>query len=242
MKISVKDFIKKFRALAGDDEDGIPEELIIQGLNWAFNSLPSVPKLDKAFAKHYTLPMEANGHWRWKLNQDFRYISNSPFIHFFTSTGGDPCPINICPKDNKVFYAKNGIPSYKVPGTPCEYTLEREYDDLYLILDRPASIPLIIDYIAWGYPKNIEGATELVEVKDKDGDTHFEERDIYFETSAPIENLIISTIRKCFYEEASDFAFAGAIGDYLDNKLLPEAIQMVNKGFKSGQPIILGEH
>lgn len=242
MKISMNDFAAKFRALVGDTSKAIPDALIIQGVNWAFHTLPSVPKLDKAFSKHYTTTLDANGHWRWKLNQDFRYISNSPFINFFTSTGGDLCPLKICPRDNKTFYQKNGIPHLKQAGKPCEYTLEREYDDLYLVLDRPSNMPLIIDYIVWGYPKDVIGMTEMVKVKDKDDDEKVVEKDVCIELSAPLETLILSTMRKVFYEEADDLAFAGAFSDYMDNKLVPEVIQMVNKNFKCGQPIILGEH
>lgn len=242
MKVSMREFAKKFRALAGDGTESIPDDLIVQGVNWAFHTLPSVPKLDKAFSKHYTMPLDARGHYRWKLNRDFRFISNSPFINFYTSTGGDPCPLKICARDNKTFYAKNGIPNLKVPGKPCEYTLERDYDDLYLVIDRPSNVPIIIDYVVWGYPKDVTGITELKTVKDKNGEETVIEKDIYIELSAPLEALILSTMRKVFYEEASDLAFAGSFGDYMDNKLVPEVIQMINKNFKCGQPIILGEH
>ena len=241
MKVSMRDFVAKFRVLIGDKSKSVSDALIVEGVNWALRSLPSIPKLDKAFAKHYTLPIDARGHWKFKLNQDFRYVSNSPFIHFFTNTGGDPCPINICAQDNQSFYRKNGLPKYKVAGKPCEYTLEREYDDLYLIFDRPLNIPLIIDYIVWGYPKENTGITTLVKDQDKDGEEIMVEKDIYLELSAPLETLILSTMRKVFYEEADDLAFAGAFSDYMDNKLVPEVIQMVNKNFKCGRPIILGE-
>lgn len=242
MITTVKEFADKFRSLAGDETESIPDNFIVNGLNWSFNSLPTVPKLDKAFAKHYTVRLNANNHWRWKLNKDFRFISNTPMINFFTSTGGDPCPLYLCYKDNVEFYKKHGLISLKVSGTPCEYTLERDGDELYLVLDRPANIPIIIDYIVWGYPRPIPGFYKERWVYDKElGEEVPVYDDVTFEVSAPVENLILHTLRKVFYEEASDFAFAGAIGDYLDNKMLPEVIQMINKRLNISQPIIVGE-
>lgn len=240
MKITVKDFIKKFRTLIGDETASVPSGLILTGLNWALNSLPSVPKLDKAFAKHYTTQLRADRHYKFKLNKDFRYISNSPMINFFTSTGGDPCPLNVCYKDTATFFKLNGLVELKQPGTPCTYTLERDGDDLYLIFDRPLNIPMIIDYIVWGYPKPIESITTSRTIL-KDGRKRVEKQDVYIDLSAPIENLILTTMRKVFYEEADDLAFSGAFTDYLDSKQLPEIIQMVNKQFKAGTPIIVGE-
>lgn len=242
MKISMLDFANKFRSLCGDETDSIPDEFIVSSINWAFNSLPSVPKLDKAFSKHYTVRLNANSHWRWKLNRDFRFISNSPMINFFTSTGGDPCPLNLCYRDNTEFYKKNGIINMKQSGTPCEYTLERDNDDLYLIFDRPLNIPMLVDYVVWGYPKPVPGITVEKLAYDKELDEKIPvEEDVYIDISAPVENLILHTMRKVFFEEASDFAFAGAIGDYLDNKMLPEVIQMINKRLNISQPIIVGE-
>lgn len=238
----MEEFAKKFRSLAGDETESIPDDFIVNSVNWAFNSLPSVPKLDKAFSKHYTVRLNANNHWRWKLNKDFRFISNSPMINFFTSTGGDPCPLTLCHKDNTEFFQKNGLINLKMSGTPCEYTLERDGDDLYLIFDRPANIPIIIDYIVWGYPKPIPGIYCERTVYDKELEEKvIVEDDVTIDISAPIENLILHTMRKVFFEEASDFAFAGSIGDYLDNKMLPEIIQMLNKRFDIGRPVIIGE-
>lgn len=238
----MREFSDKFRLLCGDDGESIPDEFIVSSINWAFNSLPSVPKLDKAFSKHYTVQLNANNHYRWKLNKDFRYISNSPMINFFTSTGGDPCPLRLCYKDNAQFFQKNGMISLKMSGTPCEYTLERDGDDLYLVFDRPANIPIIIDYIVWGYPKPVEGMQTMKMVYDKE----LQEKmpvyeDVVLDISAPVENLILHTMRKVFFEEASDFAFAGAIGDFIDSKMLPEVIQMINKRLNISQPIIVGE-
>lgn len=244
MITTVKEFADKFRSLAGDETESIPDDLIVNGLNWAFNSLPSVPKLDKAFSKHYTVRLNANNHWRWKLNKDFRFISNSPMINFFTSTGGDPCPLYLCYRDNVEFFKKNGLINLKKSGTPCEYTLEREGDDLYLIFDRPANIPIIIDYIVWGYPRPVPGMYDVTYETDPETLEDipvYNDVEIKIDISAPLENLILHTMRKVFYEEASDFAFAGAIGDYLDSKMLPEVIQMINKRLNISQPIIVGE-
>lgn len=242
MKTTVREFAEKFRSLAGDETQSIPDDFIVNSINWAFNSLPSVPKLDKAFAKHYTSRLNANNHWRFKLNKDFRFISNTPMINFFTSTGGDPCPLDLCYRDNVEFFQKNGMVNLKMSGTPCEYTLERDGDDLYLIFDRPLNIPVIIDYVVWGYPKPVPGIYTERLVYDKELEEKvLVQSDVELDISAPVENLILHTMRKVFYEEASDFAFAGAIGDYLDNKMLPEIIQMLNKRFNIGQPVIVGE-
>lgn len=242
MKTTVEEFANKFRLLAGDDSSSIPKEFIVNSINWAFNSLPSVPKLDKAFAKHYTVRLNANNHYRWKLNKDFRFISNSPIINFFTSTGGDPCPLELCYRDNTEFYKKNGLVELKISGMPCEYTLERDGDELYLVFDRPLNIPVIIDYVVWGYPKPIPGFTTTKMMYDKElGERVPVEEDVVIDISAPLENLILHTMRKVFFEEASDFAFAESIGTYLDNKMLPEVIQMINKRLNISQPIIVGE-
>lgn len=242
MVTTVKEFADKFRSLVGDETESIPDDLIINGLNWAFNSLPSVPKLDKAFSKHYTVRLNANNHWRWKLNKDFRFISNTPMINFFTSTGGDPCPINLCYRDNVGFFKKNGMINLKMSGTPCEYTLERDGDDMFLIFDRPLNIPMIIDYVVWGYPKPIPGFYTERLVYDKELEEKVPvQTDVEIDIPAPLENLILHTLRKVFYEEASDFSFAGSIEQMLDNKMLPEVIQMINKRLNVSQPIIVGE-
>lgn len=223
MKIKVSDFVKKFRAIAGDETISIPDDMLINALNWAFNSLPSVPKLELAFAKHYTENLDANGHYKWRLGEDFRRIADILYLNFFTSTGGDPCPLKLCNRDNVSFFKRNGVIELKVSGQPCEYTLEREDDDTYLVLDRPSNIPIIIDYIAYGYPKPVQS------MKDS------------FECSAVIENLILSAIRRLYYMEASDFAFAGSVQDYLSNVEIVEAIQMLNKRYGNEACTILGE-
>lgn len=223
MKYQLSEFAKKFRILAGDTSEDTPDEFIINGINWAFNSLPSVPKLGKAFSKHYQFNLDANGHYKWKLNGDFRRLTDLPMLNFYTSNGEEPCPITICPKSNVDFYKKNGVIALKKAGTPCEYTIEQEDDDIYLVMDRPLDIPLIIDYIAFGYPMPVSSMDDEIEV------------------SAPIENLILHTMRKVWFEEADDLGFAGAFTDYMDNKMLPEAIQMINKRFGTEEPTVLGE-
>lgn len=223
MKYTLSEFAKKFRILAGDTSEDTPDEFIINGINWAFNSLPSVPKLGKAFSKHYQFNLDANGHYKWKLNGDFRRLTDLPMLNFFTSDGEEPCQLKVCAKSNVDFYKKNGIIALKKPGTPCEYTIEQEDDDIYLVMDRPLDIPLIIDYIAFGYPQPVTSMDDEIEI------------------SAPIENLILHTLRKVWFEEADDLGFAGAFTDYMDNKMLPEAIQMINKRFGAEEQIVLGE-
>lgn len=223
MKTTVGQFTDKFRSLVGDETISIPEDFVINALNWAFNSLPSVPKLDLAFAKHYTENLDANGHYTWKLGEDFRRIADILYLNFYTSTGGDPCRLPLCNRDNVSFYKKNGIIELKVAGEPCEYTIEREDDDTYLVLDRPSNVPIIIDYIAYGYPKPVSSMKDT------------------FEVSAVIENLIISAMRRLQYMEASDYAFAGSIQDWLSNVEVVEAIQMLNKKYGAESYGILGE-
>lgn len=223
MKLKVAEFAKKVRSLIGDETLSVPDDLIINALNWSFNSLPSVPKLELAFAKHYTVNLDANEHYKWELGGDFRRIADILYLNFFTTTGGDPCPLKVCNRDNISFYKKNGIPELKVSGEPCEYTIEREDDATYLVLDRPSNIPIIIDYIAYGYPKPVSSM------------------DDEFECSAVIENLMISAIRRLQYMEASDYAFAGSIQDYLDNKEVVEAIQVLNKRYGNETYTVLGE-
>lgn len=223
MKYTVSDFARKFRILAGDTSEDTPDEFIINGINWAFNSLPSVPKLSKAFSKHYQFNLDAKDHYKWLLNGDFRRLADLPMLNFYTSDGEEPCKLNVCPKDNIDFYKRNGIIAMKQPGTPCEYTIEQEDDNIYLVIDRPSDVPLIIDYIAYGYPKPVESMDDIIEL------------------SAPVENLMLHTLRKVWFEEADDLGFAGAFTDYMDNKMLPEVIQMINKRFGAEEPTILGE-
>lgn len=223
MKYKVSDLMKKFRLLAGDTSEDIPEEFLINGLNWAFNSLPNVPKLGRAFSKHYQYNLDANDHYKWPLNGDFRRLTDIPMLNLYSSTGGEPVRLNVCAKSNASFYRDNGIIALKTAGTPKEYTIEQDGDDIYLVIDRPSNVPIIIDYIAYGYPKPVESMDDEVEI------------------SAPIENLILNTLHKIFFEESSDLAFAGAFEDMMDNKMIPEVIQMLNKRWGAEPLIILGE-
>ena len=162
-------------------------------INWAFSDLPSVPKLARAFSKHYTKQLDAKNHFRWELNGDFRRIADIPLIR-----------------------------SMKKAGVPCQYTIEFEGDAGYLVLDRPSDVPIIIDYIVYGYPQPVSSMDDKIEI------------------SAVIENLLLNTMREVFYTESEDLAFAGVMLDVKSNKFIPEAVQMLNKRL-SGEPnIILG--
>lgn len=219
---TVRQFTDKFRNLIGDSTVDIPDEFMINGLNWARRELPLNPKLQKIFSKHYTKNLDAKGHYKWNLNGDFRRLTDIPMLNFFTSTGGDLCPITICNLPNKEFFAK-GIPSLMKPGKPCNYTIEQEDDNIYLVLDRPLNVPIIVDYIAYGIPKDVTSM------------------DDEFEISALIENAILETLRTVWFRETDDLAFSGAIGDYLDNKTIPQLVQLINQRFGSEAPIIVGE-
>lgn len=223
MKMSVEQLAEKFKTLLGDLSQDVPDTFVINAVNWAFSDLPLVPQLGKIFSKHYQSTLDAKNHWRWKLNRDFRRLGDIPMLNFLSSTGGEPCPMKICYREPEVFFTKNGIINLKKPGIPCEYTIEQENDDIYLVFDRPLDIPVIIDYIAYGFPKPVEKMNDTIDI------------------SAIAERLIISVMKTVWYHEADDFAFAGAIYDYLDSKALPEAIQMLNKNYGSSGPRILGE-
>lgn len=221
--MKVSDLKERFRILVGDSTLDIPTEFVISAINWAFNELPNVPKLSRIFSRHYQFNLDANEGWKWNLNGDFRRLSNMPMLNFWTSTGGDICKLNVCHRDEVEFFTKNGIIEMKQKGTPCEYTIEKIDDNIFLIFDRPLDIPVIIDYIAYGFPKPVEDEDDEIDI------------------SAIAENLILQVMRGVWYREADDFAFAGAITDYLDNKYLPEAIQQLNKRWGNEAPIILGE-
>lgn len=223
MKMKVKDISKKLRIMLGDSTIDVPNEFIIQGLNYCFNDLPMVPKLEKLFSKHKQFNLDAKDHYRWNLNDSFRRLTDIPMLNFYTSTGGDPCELNICHKDVIDFYKKNGIINLKQPGTPCEYTLETEDDNVWLVLDRPSDVPIIIDYIMYGFPKPVESMDDEIEI------------------SAIAENLVLDVLRTYWYRESDDFAFAAEITSYLDNKKLIEAIQMLHRRFGTEEYRILGE-
>lgn len=222
--MTVQQLADKFRVLIGDSSSNVPDELIIQALNVAFNRLTSVPKLSRAFSKHYTVELNAMDGYKWKLEGDFRRLADIPLLNFFsTGQGGDPCPLNICPMQTVPFYKKHGLPSLKKPGIPCEYTIEQEGDNTYLVLDRPSDVPLVIDYIAYGYPAPVYSMQDEVEL------------------SAVIEDLILNSMRDAFYSEAEDLAFAGAVLDIMSNRYEPQAIQMLNKTLGVMPAVIIGE-
>lgn len=222
--MQVQDLADKFRVRIGDSSQNVPDGLIIEALNAAFNKLATVPKLSRAFSKHYNMNLNAKEGYKWKLEGDFRRLADIPLLNFFSvSEGGDPCPLNICPMSVVPFYKKNGIPSLKRAGIPCEYTIEQEDDNSYLILDRPSDVPIVVDYIAYGYPKPVTSMEDEVSI------------------SAVIEECILGAMQDAFYTEAEDLAFAGAVLDQLSNKYIPEAIQMLNHTLGVMPKVILGE-
>ena len=223
MKMKVKDFADKFVTIVGDSSLEIPEKFIIEALNWSFNELPRVPKLNKIFSKHYTVNLDAEGHYKWNLNQDFRRLNNIPMLKFWTSDGGKPCPLTVCHRDPVTFYERYGIPEMREAGKPCEYTVEQEDDNITLVMDRPLDVPVIIDYIAYGYPKPVNSFEDEIEI------------------SAIAENLILGLMRTLMYYEGSDFAFGEATAQYLDNKAVREAVFELNKRWGLESPIVLGE-
>lgn len=221
MRIKISDFIEKFRSLAGDTASDCPTEFLIRAINWCFNELPTVPKLNRLFYAHYTVNLR-RGSYRWKINKDFRAINDIEFIHFFTSKGGEPCRKKVCNLEPAEFYARNGLVERKQSGEPCSYTIEFEGDNAFLVFDRPLAVPMMVDYAITGYPMPIESVDEVREI------------------SAISENLILALMRKLWYEEADDFSFSQSVEFYLDNKLMLEAIQQLNKRFKNEMPRVLG--
>ena len=223
MKYTVKEFSDKVRSIIGDGTFDIPEQFIIDALNWAFNELPRIPKLEKLFSSHEQATLDAKGHYRWNLNGEFRRLLNIPTINFWTTTGGEPCRLMVCYRDNEMFYDKNGLINLKQPGVPCEYTIEKEDDDIMLVFDRPLDVPVIVDYIAYGIPKPVKNDTDIIKI------------------SAIAENLIINAMRSVYFHESDDFAFASDIANYLDNKQVVEAIQQLYKRWGNEMPVIIGE-
>jgi hypothetical protein len=144
-------------------------------------------------------------------------------MNFWTSTGGDICKLKVCHKDGVEFYNHNGIINLKEPGKPCEYTIEQEDDNIWLVFDRPLDVPVIVDYIAYGIPKPVKSKDDVIEI------------------SGIAENLIIDVMRTVYYHEADDFAFAADISSYLDNKKVLEAIQQLNRRWGVEEPTIVGE-
>ena len=223
MKYTVEQFAEKFQTHIGDGTLDIPREFIINALNWSFNELPLVPKLSKLFSKHQQVQLDAKGHYKWDLNSGFRRLLDTPMVNFYTSTGGEPCKLCLCHKDVVEFYDVNGIINLKQAGKPCEYTIEQEDDNIWLVFDRPLNIPVIIDYIAYGIPKPVTSFDDTIEI------------------SAIAENLIIDVMRTVYYHESDDFAFASDISSYLDNKKIVEAVQTLHRRWGNEEQTILGE-
>lgn len=223
MKYKVSDFENLFRTHIGDGTVDIPDDFVINALNWSFNALPLVPKLSKIFSRHKQVQLDAKDHYRWNINGDFRRLLDVPMMNFWTSTGGDICKLRVCHKDVVEFYNHNGIINLKEPGKPCEYTIEQEDDNIWLVFDRPLDVPVIVDYIAYGIPKPVKSKDDVIEI------------------SGIAENLIIDVMRTVYYHEADDFAFAADISSYLDNKKVLEAIQQLNRRWGVEEPTIVGE-
>lgn len=220
---TVQDFANSFLTLVGDTTDSTPETFIIDGINWCFRELPLMPKLEKLFSRHYNFTLDANGHYKWLLNADFRKVNELPMINFYTSTGGEPCKLRLCYKPVEDFYTINGMVELKKPGTPCQYTLEEEGDNLYLVLDRPSDVPIIVDYIAYGYPQPVSSMDDELNL------------------SALAEHAMFSLMRVVWTQEMDDWNVSDSLYSYFDNKIAPEIIQQLHKRYKGTSPIILGE-
>lgn len=221
----LSDLAEKLQSLIGDGTMDLPEEFIVNSYNYCINDLPMVPRLEKLFNKHKQFNLDAQNHYKWSLSDatGFRRITDIPMLNFYTSTGGDPCKLNICHRSVKDFYDKNGLIGLKVAGTPCEYTIEVEDDNVWLVLDRPSEVPIIVDYIAYGYPKPVESLDDEIEI------------------SAIAENLILLVMKACYLHEAEDYGFAADVTSYLDNKKIIEAIQQLNRTWGVDDLRVLGE-
>lgn len=223
MKMQVQNLADTFRSLVGDETLSVPDEFIITALNWALNSLPSVEKLYYAWPEHRVEQLNARGHYRFKVKSKFRDIVKFEYMTFYTSTGGDVCLLNLCYRTPISFAKKNGLVSQKMEGRPCEYTRERKGDKYWIVLDRPSNVPIIVDYICYGRPAPVTSMEDTVEIP------------------GVIENLILSAMRRVFYQEASDFAFAENITSYLDSKEIAEAVQELTRTDSNDTFGILGE-
>lgn len=225
MKYDMRTLAKKLQVLLGDNTLDIPEDFLKGAYNYAINALPMVPRLEKLFSKHKQFNLAAKDHYKWSLSDatGFRRITDIPMLNFYTSTGGEPCRLGLCHQPVRDFYEKNGLVSLKQPGTPCEYTIETEGDNVWLVLDRPSDVPIIVDYIAYGIPKPVECMEDEIEV------------------SAVAENLILNVMKACYLREASDYAFAADVEQYLDNKSIIEAIQILHRHWGNESPRVLGE-
>lgn len=225
MKKKLFDLSEQLRNILGDGTADIPSEFMVNAYNYSITALPLVPRLEKLFSKHKQFNLDAHNHYKWSLSDatGFRRITDIPMLNFYTSTGGEPCRLGICPRPVKDFYEKNGLVSLKQSGRPCEYTIETEDDNVWLVLDRPSDVPIIVDYIAYGIPKPVEDIEDEIEI------------------SAIAENLILDVMKTIYYQEASDFAFAADIRSYVDNKTILEAEQALYKQWGHEGPRVLGE-
>lgn len=225
MNYPLRTLAEKLRLLIGDNTDDLPEDFIINSYNYTINALPMVPRLEKLFTKHKQFNLDAKDNYKWSLSDatGFRRITDIPMLNFYTSTGGNPCKLCICHRPVKDFYEKNGLINLKKPGVPCEYTIETEDDNVWLVLDRPSDVPIIVDYIAYGMPKPVKCMDDEVEI------------------SAIAENLVLDVMKTIYLMEASDYAFASDVRSYLDNKKELEAIQILHRQFGMESPRVLGE-
>jgi len=225
MKYPLSTLSEKLRLLIGDNTEDLPEDFIINAYNYTVNALPMVPRLEKLFSKHKQFNLDAAHHYKWSMSDatGFRRISDFPLLEFYTSTGGEPCKLCICHRRVEDFYKQNGLVNLKKPGTPCEYTIETEDDNVWLVFDRPLDIPVIVDYIAYGFPKPVSSMDDEVEL------------------SAIAEPLVLDVMKTLYLMEASDYAFAADVRSYLDNKKELEAIQALHRRWSNEQLRILGE-
>lgn len=209
--MKVQQLANKFRVVVGDSTLDCPDEFIINAVNWAFKDLPLNPKLSKVFAKNYRKTLKP-GHYRWNLtdHKDFRRFTDMPVFSMWTSEGGELCPFKACAVTPAELYASS-VPAMMQQGRPCKYTIEQEDDEVYLVFDRPIDIPIVIQYTAYGFPTEVESMDDTILI------------------SAVVENALLDVMRTVWYREADDLAFAGSAYDYLDNKYIPQMIQMINK-------------
>lgn len=225
MKYPLSTLAEKIRLAIGDNTIDIPSDFIINAYNYTVNALPMVPRLEKLFSKHKYFNLDAENHYKWSLSEatGFRRISDFSLLEFYTSTGGEPCKLCICHRPVEDFYKNNGLISMKQPGRPCEYTIEFEDDNTWLVLDRPSDVPIIVDYIAYGFPKPVSNMDDEIEL------------------SSIAEPLVIDVMKTLYLMEASDYAFAADVRAYLDNKKEIEAIQMLHRQLGIEGPRVLGE-
>lgn len=225
MKYPLSTLAEKIRLAIGDNTVDIPSDFIINAYNYTINALPMVPRLEKLFSKHKHFNLDAENHYKWSLSEatGFRRISDFSLLEFYTSTGGESCKLCICHRPVEDFYKNNGLINMKQPGRPCEYTIEFEDDNTWLVLDRPSDVPIIVDYIAYGFPKPVSSMDDEIEL------------------SSIAEPLVIDVMKTLYLMEASDYAFAADVRAYLDNKKEIEAIQMLHRQLGIEGPRVLGE-